>query len=462
MTWLTGWNYRKSIAISNTGSLLTNYPVSIIIDTAGLITAIPSKMRSDCGDIRFTDIDGSTLLPYWIESGVNTVSTKIWIKIPSILVGTVTIYLYYNNPTATYNNSVGGTGTFDLFDDFNDGDVSDWVKTTYNLTVSSSFSADSSFYVSPPYSLKIYNYANCYTSPYSGGETRMSKTVSLSNGRYIADFYQKMTGMRDRACQFGNTSIGTIFYINDVSYFSRFLDPGTCAVLTTGDVQQSTSSPFDIVTGSAKISLSVYSGDCDYITGWFDDVRIRKYTSPEPTFSSIGTEQIPPGSLRITSTPSGAGIYLAPHGQTPLWQNIYTPDPIPDLIAGNYDIRLTKSGYEDWTFNNAEIISNTETQISANLVLLATPANITATNMVITPSATPCIAGTCTVTVDVTWTNTGGTSGTFTPSIKIDTIPLVVTPPLTSVSIGPSGTKLQQFIITGMTTGTHTICPDPN
>jgi len=91
-----------------------------------------------------------------------------------------------------------------------------------------------------------------------------------------------------------------------------------------------------------------------------------------------------------------------------------------------------------------------------------TPANITATNMTITPSISPCIEGSCTVTVDVTWTNTGETSGSFTPSIKIDTIPIVVLPPLTPVSVGPSLTASQQFIITGMTTGTHTICPDPN
>ena len=95
---------------------------------------------------------------------------------------------------------------------------------------------------------------------------------------------------------------------------------------------------------------------------------------------------------------------------------------------------------------------------------LLSPANITATNMTITPSETPCRETTCTVTVDVTWTNTGGTSGSFTPSIKIDNIPVVVDPPLDSITLGPSETMLspQQFIIVGLTTGIHTICPDPN
>jgi len=168
------------------------------------------------------------------------------------------------------------------------------------------------------------------------------------------------------------------------------------------------------------------------------------------------------GSLKIISTPSGAGIWLALHNQTPLWQNIYTPDPVTNLSPGFYDIRLTKNGYEDWLFANAEIIADTETQISAGMVLLPTPANITATNITASPNESPCRVGTCTVTVDVTWTNTGGTSGSFTPSIKINNVPVIVDPPLTPVSVGPSGTKSQQFIITGLTAGDYTICPDPN
>jgi len=59
-------------------------------------------MRSDCGDIRFTDSDATTLLNYWIESGCNSASTKIWVKVPSIPASsTKTIYVYYGNPSAT-------------------------------------------------------------------------------------------------------------------------------------------------------------------------------------------------------------------------------------------------------------------------------------------------------------------------------------------------------------------------
>jgi len=94
------WGYRKPITISNSGSALTDYQVLVILDTQSLISA--GKMRSDCGDIRFTDSDGVTNLNYWLESGCNTTSTKIWVKVPSIPASsTKTIYVYYGNPSAT-------------------------------------------------------------------------------------------------------------------------------------------------------------------------------------------------------------------------------------------------------------------------------------------------------------------------------------------------------------------------
>ena len=52
MTWLTNWNYRKSVIVSNSGYLLTNYQVLVTVDTASLVTA--GKLLSTCGDIRFT------------------------------------------------------------------------------------------------------------------------------------------------------------------------------------------------------------------------------------------------------------------------------------------------------------------------------------------------------------------------------------------------------------------------
>ena len=118
MTWYNNsWNYRKAITVSNYGTSLTDYQVLVTVDTASLVTA--TKMRLDCGDIRFSDSDGSALLNYWIDSNPNTISTKIWVKIPSVPIGTKTIYLYYGNSSITTTSN--GTNTFIEFLSFESG-----------------------------------------------------------------------------------------------------------------------------------------------------------------------------------------------------------------------------------------------------------------------------------------------------------------------------------------------------
>jgi hypothetical protein len=99
----SAWMYGRSVMIDNSRSRedLRDYQVLVTLDTLSLISA--GKMRPDCGDIRFIDSNGTTLLSYWIEPNTcNTHNTKIWVKVPLIPGGsTKTIYLYYGNPTAT-------------------------------------------------------------------------------------------------------------------------------------------------------------------------------------------------------------------------------------------------------------------------------------------------------------------------------------------------------------------------
>ncbi|MBU4446605.1 DUF2341 domain-containing protein, partial [bacterium] len=124
------WGDRKTIMItnkitdtSNTTSTtdIVDYPVKI--ETNYLI-----GMNKDFSDIRFIDPDKSGIaLKYWNESystdsDGNPISAVFWVKIPKIP-GTIsggsgekTIYMYYNNPSATYIGK--GEDVFILFDDF--------------------------------------------------------------------------------------------------------------------------------------------------------------------------------------------------------------------------------------------------------------------------------------------------------------------------------------------------------
>jgi len=73
---LVGWQYYVPVTITeNSGATLTDYQVLLFVDTQTPIAA--GKMNADGSDIRFAeDINGNSLLFYWIESGINTDSTK--------------------------------------------------------------------------------------------------------------------------------------------------------------------------------------------------------------------------------------------------------------------------------------------------------------------------------------------------------------------------------------------------
>lgn len=93
------WAYRTKITFGNTGAADSNKKVKFDIDTATQITA--GKMQSDCGDSRFTDING-VLYQYYIDTvggACNTSSTDYYVLIPSIITGTNTLFHYFGNPT---------------------------------------------------------------------------------------------------------------------------------------------------------------------------------------------------------------------------------------------------------------------------------------------------------------------------------------------------------------------------
>ena len=102
------------------------------------------------------------------------------------------------------------------------------------------------------------------------------------------------------------------------------------------------------------------------------------------------------------------------------------------------------------------------TYLYVDNVQLINGSGITATYMTVTPSETPCIAGICTVTANVTWENFGAISRSFYPAITVNGTrrPFVV--PEVLVSIGPGLPSAKSFVLSGLTSGTYSICPDPN
>ena len=115
----TSWSRRAPVTINNPSSGLTDYQVEVDV-------TYDADMQPDFGDIRFSDSDDSTELSYWRESYTDSTSATFWVKVPSIPAGTKTIYMYYGNDAAI--SASNGDATFEFFDDFEDGDISDWSQ----------------------------------------------------------------------------------------------------------------------------------------------------------------------------------------------------------------------------------------------------------------------------------------------------------------------------------------------
>ncbi|MCC6600615.1 MAG: DUF2341 domain-containing protein, partial [Crocinitomicaceae bacterium] len=109
------WSYRMPVNITNSIGTLSDYQVLVTFNHSALVSA--GKSNATGYDLRFTAVDGITQLNYWIESGVNTGSCKVWVKVPSLPTGSTTIYMYYDSTPKPDISS--GINTFVFFDDFN-------------------------------------------------------------------------------------------------------------------------------------------------------------------------------------------------------------------------------------------------------------------------------------------------------------------------------------------------------
>jgi hypothetical protein len=105
--------YRRLITVANSGcaSGCTDIQVNITLDGS---FDYASTLAGGV-DVRFTDSDGTTELPYWIESWTAGASASLWVKVPSLPnASSKTIYMYYGNvsgappaPRATTQPPIG-------------------------------------------------------------------------------------------------------------------------------------------------------------------------------------------------------------------------------------------------------------------------------------------------------------------------------------------------------------------
>ncbi len=85
----------------NNAVAVTDYQVLITINTQAMVFA--GTLEPDGRDIRFGgDACLSDTLPHWVESGMNTATTRIWVMIPALgASASLDIYMFGGDPLAT-------------------------------------------------------------------------------------------------------------------------------------------------------------------------------------------------------------------------------------------------------------------------------------------------------------------------------------------------------------------------
>lgn len=112
------WAYRKAVAVTGSSSPLTDYQVRVPL------AYVAGHMNADYSDIRFTDADGETLIPHWLESSTPT-DAAFWVRVPTIPTPGTTVYAYYGNASAASVSD--GEATFIFFDDYSTDKLADYT-----------------------------------------------------------------------------------------------------------------------------------------------------------------------------------------------------------------------------------------------------------------------------------------------------------------------------------------------
>ncbi len=220
-------------------------------------------------------------LSYWIESGINTANTKIWVKIPSISSnGNTAINLYYGNPSA--NSGSDAKSTFYRYLNFSSGadgidggiggqDGQSGWPTNYEILEGGR-------------TLHIWGNVWKYTA---------LSTVVNGDGSQILEYTMSSTDNGE----IQGVGISNIISGPDASHTYRFtgsqswgLTPDKTYSGTGGDWQAVYARLNDF---SGTYPYFVWMGDDDADGSqdcMFKDVRVRPYSSPEPSIS-LGTEE---------------------------------------------------------------------------------------------------------------------------------------------------------------------------
>ncbi len=112
------FDYRTTITVTNHDTVAYHdVQVRVVVDTAAMVAR--NRLRADGADICFTAADKRSVIPFWVESGMNTDRTVIWVRVPELSPrASRSIYMYHGWNGTDAAPDGDGDATFLFFDTF--------------------------------------------------------------------------------------------------------------------------------------------------------------------------------------------------------------------------------------------------------------------------------------------------------------------------------------------------------
>lgn len=299
------WAKRKPVTITNSGAEQTNYQVKLSI-------TYDSDMQADFDDIRFANSSG-TALDYWLQTKTDSDSATVWVEVDSLAGSDDTdIYMYYGNSGASIGSN--GDNTFLFFDNFSSGSIDtdkwtlanqsdDFNITSGELVIGQGTSNwTQAMYATNSFSRSDISFEMKYrwTSNNASYDALMMGWKDDGSGssytNLVYGYYNSGNGSCITACpvnvyEDGNSrSPITGTWTKDTQYLTRVRMRSSGGAYyeqsTDGGSNWTTSYTSSYSTESTlHPGFTLYAG-----LHAFDDVRVRKWMSSEPS-SSAGAEE---------------------------------------------------------------------------------------------------------------------------------------------------------------------------
>jgi hypothetical protein len=272
------WDYRTRVRVEN-------HDNQAYASTAvKMIVPYDSAMKSDFTDLRFTDTDGVTPVPFWIERYTASNEAVVWVRMPSLPAADIaTTFMYYGNSGASASSS--GLATFDSFDDYEDNNISE-------------YSGDTSLF-------------NTVTSPVYGGTYALAPTNTggkTTDGIFRFDDNVSQ-GQIIRYMQYVNTTAGsgdepcTLFAVQspgttNLNYAVCLEQFGTDRISLARDVDNNDTSGVILATSTVTYATGWYEVEIDWRTN--NNIVVR-------LFNSAGTQVATTSATDSNYTSGGYG-----------------------------------------------------------------------------------------------------------------------------------------------------------